>query len=243
MTFSALQRPASLVEEVCRKLAHTARRRVSSGDRKLPPERELARQFKVSRTVVREATKRLELQGLLEVKHGIGIEIVDRLHAPLSGSLALLLPNEKDRLRKLIEVRLIIEPELARLAAERATDADILLLRAHQKRLAQATEPGEAILADMEFHCAIARASRNEVAMLVLHSLSDLLKNSLTLGYGRVTPKTAVTQHAAILEAIAARDAETAAKAMLEHLITAQRDLGLDPAAAKRRVRAATKAA
>src|SRR5882757_11174952 len=110
MNFSNLNRSTSLVEEVCRKLAQQPRR-TSTGNRRLPPERKLAEQLGVSRTVVREATKRLELQGLLEVRHGIGIQIVDRLHAPLSGSLALLLPDGKDRLRKLIEVRLIIEPE------------------------------------------------------------------------------------------------------------------------------------
>ncbi len=235
MTFSALQRPASLVEEVSRRLAHTARQRASSGNRRLPPERKLAEMLGVSRTVVREATKRLELQGLLQVRHGIGIEIVDRLHAPLSGSLTLLLPKRKDRLRQLTEVRIIIEPELARLAAERATDADVLLLRAHHQRLADATERDEAILADMEFHRAIARASRNEVAMLVLHSLSDLLQDSLAEGYDRVTPKTAVTQHAEILEAIAERAPEKAAKTMLKHLLTARSDLGLDPAPRKTR--------
>jgi DNA-binding FadR family transcriptional regulator len=240
MTFPALQRPASLVEEVCRKLAHTARQRATSGNRRLPPERKLAEMLGVSRTVVREATKRLELQGLLEVRHGIGIQFVDRLHAPLSGSLALLLPKGKDRLRKLIEVRLIIEPELARLAAERATDADILLLRSHHQRLAEAVGSEEAILADMEFHRAIARASCNEVAMLVLHSLSDLLQDSLTQGYDRVTPKTAVAQHAEILEAIAARNPEAAAKTMLKHLITARRDLGLDPISKKPRPAART---
>jgi len=241
MTFSALQRPASLVEEVSRRLAHTARQRASSGNRRLPPERKLAEMLGVSRTVVREATKRLELQGLLEVRHGIGIQIVDRLHAPLSGSLTLLLPNSKDRLRKLIEVRLIIEPELARLAAERATDADILLLRSHHQRLASAADRDETILADMEFHRAIARASRNEVAMLVLHSLSDLLQDSLTHGYDRVSPETAVRQHAEIMEAIATRDPGAAAKAMLEHIITARQHLGLDPVSKKPRARALAK--
>ena len=120
MTLSAIARPASLVEDVCQRLATEIRAERNGGDGWLPPERQLAEQLGVSRTVIREATKRLELQGLIEVQHGIGIKVVDKLHKPLNGSLALLIPDTADRLRQLVEVRLLVEPEVARLAARLA---------------------------------------------------------------------------------------------------------------------------
>ena len=106
MSLSTIERPVSLVEDVCQRLATEIRAELNGGDGWLPPERRLAEQLGVSRTVVREATKRLELQGLIEVRHGIGIKVVDKLHKPLNGSLALLIPDTADRLRQLVEVRL-----------------------------------------------------------------------------------------------------------------------------------------
>ena len=98
MTLAALSRPSSLVESVSQQLARELRR--EGADEWLPAERQLAEQLGVSRRVVGEATKRLELQGLVEVRHGIGIRRADRLHQPLNGSIAILIPDEPDRLRQ-----------------------------------------------------------------------------------------------------------------------------------------------
>lgn len=230
MSLSTLDRPPSLVEKVCERLADLIRAQ-TPGNRNafLPTERELAAQLGVSRSVVREATKRLEQQGLLEIRQGLGIRSVNRLHKPLSDSLHLLVPNEMERLHQLIELRLIVEPENARLAAERASPDQVAALQAAHDQLIRAETPSDSVAADMAFHRLLAVASGNQISALLLHSLSDLLEASLNHGYRRVTPKLAIQQHAAILTAIEKRDPAAAARATARHLVSARTDLGLQP--------------
>jgi DNA-binding FadR family transcriptional regulator len=227
MTLDTIARPPSLVEKVCQSLATLARQTAADADPWLPTERDLASQLGVSRSVVREATKRLEQQGLLEIRQGLGTRTVNRLHKPLSDSLHLLVPDETERLRQLIEVRLMVEPGNARLAAERATTEQIDALRAAHSHLIAATTAIDSVAADMAFHRALAVASGNQIAGLLLHSLSDILQASLQLGYGRVAPERAIAEHAAILDAIERHDPAAAAEATHQHLLTARTDLGL----------------
>ncbi|MDB6139705.1 MAG: uxuR, partial [Verrucomicrobiaceae bacterium] len=128
----------NLVEEVCLQLSSHIRAEMSVGDGWLPPERMLAEQLGVSRPVIREATKRLEQQGMLEIRHGSGIKMVNRLHAPLNKAVTLLLPDEAARLRQLTQARLILEPSLARLAASQMKPKDRRFLRAIHLRLVEA---------------------------------------------------------------------------------------------------------
>lgn len=230
MAFSSIKPQRSLVEEVCARIAAEIRDETSDGNGWLPPERDLALKLGVSRPVIREATKRLELQGLLEVKHGVGTKVVDKLHKPLNGSLALLIPDDKERLRQLIQVRFMLEPENARLAAENATKVQIRRLRAALQELAETQDFETAVEADMAFHRELAAASGNQIANLLLHSLSELIQTSLKHGYSRTSTDNAVRQHAAVLNAIEKRDPAAAAKAMREHLITAETDLALPKA-------------
>lgn len=231
MTLSSLDRPPSLVEKVCERLADLIRAQSPGDNAFLPTERDLSAQLGVSRSVVREATKRLEQQGLLEIRQGLGIRSVNRLHKPLSDALHLLVPNEMERLRQLVELRLIVEPENARLAAERATPEQLAALAAAHDHLITAETPSDSVAADMEFHRLLAVASGNQISGLLLHSLSDLLEASLNHGYRRVTPKLAIQQHAAILAALEKRDPAAAARATTRHLLSARTDLGLGPTA------------
>lgn len=227
MVISALERPASLVDGVCQKLSVLIREDSGTDERWLPAERLLAERLGVSRTVVREATKRLEHQGLLEVQHGAGIRVVNRLHKPLSGAVEYLVPNEALRLKQLIEVRFALEPENARHTAERATAADLKALTACHARFEAASTFEAQVQADMAFHCLLAEASGNKIAALLIQSLSELLQTSLSHGYSRVTKDKAVADHAKILRAILARLPAAAAKAMRTHLEHARTDLGL----------------
>ncbi|HSI64082.1 MAG TPA: FadR/GntR family transcriptional regulator [Candidatus Saccharimonadia bacterium] len=223
MTLSSIQRPSTLVEEVCQRLVRELRRERSA--EWLPPERELATQLGVSRTVVREATKRLELQGLVEVLHGVGIKRSSNLHKPLNGSLTLLIPDEAGRLKQSLEVRLAIEPEVARLAASRATSAQLRELRKVHARLEQATELPDAVEADIDFHRALARATGNEIFGLLLETLSDLGRESRMATISHAGVKRAIEHHAAILEAVAQGDEAAATKAMRHHIEVAIQDL------------------
>lgn len=228
MTLTPLRPASSLVEQVCARLARQLRADTSSGDAKLPPERIMAERLGVSRTVLREATKRLELQGLIEIRHGSGIRAVNRLHKPLSGSLSLLLPEVPERLRQLIEARAAIEPEIARLAAQRAKAADLRTLRAIHQRMTIAAaddDDQEAVEADIDFHRALATIAGNEILKLTLESLADLGRESRRVTIGNVGKQRAIDHHAAILAAVTAHDPAAAAKAMRHHMDEAARDL------------------
>ena len=220
----ATRNALSLVDTVSGRIVDLVRTRQVD---RLPTERFMSAQFGVSRGVIREATKRLELQGLLEIRQGSGMKVVDKLHKPLSSAVHLLVPDQKARLIQLTEVRLALEPESARLAAERATKADLRCLQACHERFTHCGDFETQVLADMEFHCLIAKASRNEIGALLMQSLSDLLQTSLSHGYRRVTKDLAVADHGKILAAILARNGSAAAKTMRDHLAHARFDLGL----------------
>lgn len=225
MILSPLKAGPSLVEQVCSRLTRQLRHSTETSDGRLPPERVMAAKLGVSRTVLREATKRLELQGILEIRHGSGIRAVDRLHQPLNGSLSLLLPEIPERLRQLIETRAALEPEIARLATLRAKAADLRQLRAIHTKLLSAETHDEAIEADIEFHRTLARIAGNEILKLLLASVAELSRESRRVTIGNVGTKRAIDHHAAILKAIAARNPSAAARAMKHHMDEAARDL------------------
>ena len=229
MNFVSLERPSSLVETVCQQLAKLIRGGHSEDedDRWLPGERSLAEKLGVSRSVVREATKRLEQQGMLEIQHGNGIKIVDRLHRPLNDSLTLLIPDMADRLQQLNETRLSIEPDAAAFAAKRATREHIRTLRRIQTQLENAPDNAAAIEADIAAHHAIADASGNLIYRLILDSLAEIGITSRLRTIGRIGKQTAIEHHEAILSAIENRDPEAARSAMRCHILAAGEDMDL----------------
>lgn len=191
----------------------------------LPGERDLAAQLGVSRPVVREAVKRLESQGLLEVRHGVGIRRADRLHLPLNRALGLRVADPDERLRQALEVRRTLEPEVARLAAERLKRRDLQELTRLHGELESAEDLEKAAEADLAFHRAIARSSGNELFGLVLDAIADLGRESRLATMGVVGPGKAVRHHAAILKALSARDGAAAFRAMKKHIDEAVADL------------------
>lgn len=233
MIVDAIARSPSLVEQVCQRLAELARRDQKEDDGWLPTERELSTQLGVSRSVVREAMKRLEMQGLLEIRQGIGIKTVDKLHKPMTSAMELLVPDAEERLRQLVQIRLVLEPENARRVAEHATAAQLAKLQATHQRLIAAKDSATAVAADIEFHCGIATASGNQIAALLMVSLCDLLRASLMRGYSLVTTESAIREHGLILQAMIDRNASAAARAMSRHIETTRAELSLKPRRAK----------
>ncbi len=218
-------RKQTLVEEVSDRLAGAIRGGDLAMDGLLPSERQLAEQFGVSRPVVREATKRLELQGLVEVRQGIGIRVVDRLHAPMSSAARLLVPEAGERLRQSLEVRSVLEPEIARRAAERATAEDVARLRGIHGRLEAAEDLPSAMEQDLAFHHELARISGNGIFGLMLDSIADLGRESRRATMSAAGVGRAIKQHAAILEAVCVGEGKRAEKAMRVHIETAVSDL------------------
>jgi GntR family transcriptional repressor for pyruvate dehydrogenase complex len=222
---SGLISAPSLVERVCQILNDERGRKLADRDGRLPSERHLAEKLDVSRPVVREATKRLELQGVLEVRHGAGIRFVDRFYAPINQAVERVLPTTAERLRQLAEARLIIEPEVARLAAARAKAEHRKALRTAQDKLTDAVETADAIEADLEFHRILAQAAGNRILELVLESLGELGRSSRQATLASTGVARAVEHHELILKAVERRRATAAHDAMLAHMEGSARDL------------------
>jgi GntR family transcriptional repressor for pyruvate dehydrogenase complex len=174
---------------------------------------------------MREAIQQLQSQGLLEVRHGVGVRIINQLHRPLSASLRRRLPDARERLRQLIEMRLLIEPGVARLAAERADESHMERMQAAQEKLRAACDMATAVECDMEFHRELARASGNDVLALILESAADLGRESRSLTISRYGAERAYAQHEQIVAAIQNRRPDDAEAAMRRNLITTSGEL------------------
>ncbi|MGH7389594.1 MAG: FadR/GntR family transcriptional regulator [Candidatus Rokuibacteriota bacterium] len=197
--------------------------RLRSGDR-LPPERELVRQFSASRVAVREALRTLEHRGLIDVRHGSsgGHFVRDMDAGLLRRDFTTLLRLGRVSVAQLAEARLGIEPEIARLAAERATDADLKALREVVDQRMAATVTGRPARGlDTDFHRLVAAAAKNPIHAVLTDALmgleAEVVAPRLALGeedHGHIA-----AAHQAILEAIAARRPGDARVAMAAHIV------------------------
>ena len=184
---------------------------------RLPAERQLAEAFKVSRATVREATIALETEGLVDVKKGSGVYV---LQLPQRSGVAL--PLEVGPF-ELIEARLLIESEAAALAALHIEANELAQLDALLVDMKRETARGHGESADRKFHQAIATATRNTVVAAMVDSLWEirvtspecirLFARSKAKGYLPI-----VNEHRAILDALRKRDPHAARQAMQEHL-------------------------
>ncbi len=184
----------------------------------LPAERRLSEELGVSRTVVREAVKRLEMQGMLEVRHGVGVKVVRRLWQPIRVSLERELPDAAERRRQFQELRLWTEPNLAAQAARRAAKSDLRQLRVIHEDFAAAADYDELVGLDLQFHHQLADMAGNRVLALTLRSVGDLEEENRRMTLAKVGIDAARAHHQAILEAVEQGDPEVARQAMLLHL-------------------------
>ncbi|MBI3849713.1 MAG: FadR family transcriptional regulator [Verrucomicrobia bacterium] len=214
-----------MIEKVCADLTKRIQEAIRKGQVWLPTERELAVKLGVSRTVLREATKRLESQGLLQIEHGRGLRVVDHLHNPLTKSISLRLPDRLTRLEQLAEVRLFLEPEIARLAALRLKPEDLAALKANQEGLRKATTTEEAVTFDAGFHQVLVRSAGNQILRLLLEALADSSRESRIATGPCFGDEGAHMQHEKIVAALERRDADGSAEAMREHIHHVLRDL------------------
>ncbi len=198
--------------------------RLKSGDQ-LPPERELAEKFLVSRTSVREALRALESLGLVEIRPGEGTFVREISLDALVEPLALVMLSQREALGELFEARRLLEPTLAALAATRATPEEIHEMERILEEQAKEVASGKTGLAqDAQFHAAIGAAAHNRAITRIAHAIMDLLTQSREESLntpGR--PERSHQNHRQILKAIAERDAKAAQEAMLDHLETVEK--------------------
>ena len=217
-------RSTRIYEEIVRQIkTMIAEGRLVSGDR-LPPERELAEKFLVSRTSVREALRSLESLGLVEIRPGEGTFIreasVDRLVEPL----ALVMASQREALAELFEARRLLEPAIAGLAASRATPDEIQEMERILEAQAEEIAAGRTGLAqDADFHAAIGRAAHNEAITRIAHAVMDLLRQSREESLNTAgRPQRSHEDHRRILAAVARRDVAAAEEAMRDHLVAVE---------------------
>ncbi|MEC3951169.1 FadR/GntR family transcriptional regulator [Sphingobium sp. HWE2-09] len=214
-----------LYQRVALEIERGIREGVHQPGSRLPPERDLAEQFSVSRPTIREAIIALEIRQLVEVRHGSGVYVVaapsnDRAAAELNVGAF-----------ELIEARLMFEGEAAALAAAVMTQEELAQLKAILDRmeLVDPASPMELAL-DREFHLAIAQGTRNSLVEQSIEHFWDLRESSPLCRHmfeqarqGGINPRP--DEHRRICDALAARDSDLARAAMRDHLTRVSEDL------------------
>jgi GntR family transcriptional repressor for pyruvate dehydrogenase complex len=189
------------------------------GDR-LPAERELAAQFGVGRSSLRDAIRTLEVMGVVESRHGAGTVIrdldIDALVVPIASALL----RKREMVSELLEVRMMIEPAVAARAAKNATREEIARMEEILGRQREKVRRGEpTVEEDAQFHAALVHAARNSVVLRVVDVLMDLLRESRAKTLqtpGRLEKSYA--GHVRILRAVKERDGVGAERAVRRHL-------------------------
>jgi GntR family transcriptional repressor for pyruvate dehydrogenase complex len=213
-----LKSPADIIIQQVKELISSGV--LKPGDR-LPPERALAERFGVGRGHIREAIKRLEFYGILKTIPQSGTVVTNLGAKALEGLISNVLHLEKEDFQSLVETRALLEIQAARLAATRASDAEIAdLSNTHEEFCRQAQLGASGLEEDLKFHLQIAECARNSV----LRSLITLLTPDIvTLAKSHETPRdgrclVALQEHEAVLDAIRSRDPDRAASAMEDHI-------------------------
>ncbi len=194
---------------------------------RLPPERELCSYLGVSRTVVREALNLLEARGLISIEHGRGAVVSGGNPRAVRETLGLLLRVQSKTLWELLEIRKILEVEVAGLAAERTGPEDVESMRLQLDRMRESIDAPEGYVdADVEFHALLARGTRNDVLLTMLEPVVDLLRASRQVSASRPgTALRALGEHEEILRRVEAGDTAGAREEMRAHLARTAEDI------------------
>jgi len=222
-----LVRTSRLYEQIVQQIEES----IVNGDLKpgdqLPAERDLAHRFGVSRTAVREAVKALREKGLVEAYSGRGTFITDGTTQAVRQSFDLMVKiGQPEGSTHLAEVRAILEPEIAALAASRIQETELATMREAVAVMDKAgQDPDAYIEADLDFHLALAEGAANPLILSLLDSIVGLLREQ-RLRIFRVPggPERGQVHHKRILEAVERHDAENARQAMREHLDQVRED-------------------
>jgi GntR family transcriptional repressor for pyruvate dehydrogenase complex len=222
-----------LYEQIVQQIEESIRKGELAEGSKLPAERELAQQFGVSRTAVREAIKALQEKGLVDAFPGRGTFVTAGTSSSLRRYLdGVIKSSDSDGLAHLAEVREILEPEIAALAAERADEQDLAALREACAVMDNAEQDADAFVeADLDFHLALAEAAANPIVLSLIDSIVGLLREQrLQIFRVRGGPERGQCHHKQILEAIERHDPQEARAAMQAHLRQVREDSGIQHA-------------
>jgi GntR family transcriptional repressor for pyruvate dehydrogenase complex len=227
MAVYKLVRTSRLYEQIVQQIEESILKgELKAGDQ-LPAERELAQRFGVSRTAVREAVKALREKGLVEAYSGRGTFITDGTSQAVRQSFDLMVKiGQPEGSTHLAEVRSILEPGIAALAASRAQESDLAVLREAVAVMDRAQhDPDAYIEADLDFHLALAEAAGNPLILSLIDSIVGLLREQRMRIFNVAGgPERGQFHHKRILEAMERRDPEKASEAMRAHLEQVRED-------------------
>jgi GntR family transcriptional regulator, transcriptional repressor for pyruvate dehydrogenase complex len=188
------------------------------GDR-LPTEAELAREFQVGRTSVREGLQKLRAHGLIESRKGLGAFVTEPPASDPLADFARWTASDPAAIEQLVEARVALETLAAALAALRATETEIDNLERLNIEHGAAEDTAELVSTDQAFHAAIMAAARNRFVSgayeVLISELTDFREKTLALPWAS---ERSVKGHAAIVRAIRGRVPVAAREAMAEHL-------------------------
>lgn len=220
-------RTSRLYEQIVQQVEESVHKGILKTGDKLPAEREMAGQFGVSRTAVREAVKALREKGLVEAYPGRGTFITESNPYTIRLSLdRMMKTGHGEGSTYLAEVREIMEPEIAARAAERADGEDLTAMRESFAIMEGAKGDPEAFIeADLDFHLALAEAAANPIILSLIDSIVGLLREQ-RMGIFQVEggPERGQYHHKKILEAVEHRDPAGAREAMKAHMRQVRED-------------------
>lgn len=192
---------------------------------RIPPERELAELWGLSRSSVRDALKQLALRGLIERRPGRGTIVVENVNQ-FGGTLMELLNDDQHELLQVMEVRTVIEPSVAARAAQRARPVDLDELAHVLHEMSEKVSTERMAELDRTFHLLVARAAGNPLLASLLERVGEIVAQSPhELLQSRREHLTTLKEHNAIFEALRAGDPEAAEAAALAHLESVQQQI------------------
>ena len=199
---------------------------LTEGD-KLPSENELCKSFQVSRPIVREAMLKLQTDGLVNTKKGIGTFV---LHSPLKDLGKFASANDIALILQSHEVRMALEGEAAAIAATRRSNVQLKFIKGALQRMREDFEASNlSVKSDYDFHIGVAQATNNDIFVQLLEDLHIGLKKTMAIAQSlsresvknNISPnrnKQVLEEHQRIVDAIELQDEESARLAMRYHI-------------------------
>ncbi|MGB7598861.1 MAG: FadR/GntR family transcriptional regulator [Candidatus Sulfotelmatobacter sp.] len=220
-------RTSRLYEQIVQQIEESVLKGTLKPGDQLPAERELAQSLGVSRTAVREAVKTLREKGLVEAYSGRGTFITDGTSQAARQSFDLMIKvGQQEGSPHLAELRLILEPGIAALAASRIQEPEIMAMREAVAVMDRAQRDPEAYIeADLDFHLALAEAAGNPLILSLIDSIVGLLREQrIRIFNVEGGPQRGQIHHKRILEAVERHDPELARSTMRSHLEQVRED-------------------